>query len=228
LDDDLRKLIPKTDAKLSSRLTKAEKIIAGEMQGLNIAANVLMTENVGTTRETNDDQKAQVRSGDAIAFDFGFGVGWGFYLGFCSCFVSFRFFFFFEFAAFLSVLSNAQVLEKIGKLEEQSQLLVTDIGVLTTLNNLRHHSKQVAADMVRLKTVAELAAENVPNKNRAALLNCAKGIHVALLWFGLVWFGLVWLGLVRLFLLFLLSRSILTSRYLDQSEHAVLTAAIGA
>lgn len=131
LDEDLKKLIPKTEEKLSNRLTKAEKIIANEMGELSVAANVLMTENVTTTRENSEEKKAQV-------------------------------------------------LEKIGKLEEQSQLLVTDIGVLTTLNNLRHHSKQVAADMVRLKTVAEVAAENVPSKNKAALLHCAKDIATSL------------------------------------------------
>lgn len=162
LDEDLKKLIPKTEEKLSNRLTKAEKIIANEMGELSVAANVLMTENVTTTRENSEEKKAQVG------------------LSVMRLKEQYSRFYLFDEFSFISMsgFSHCQVLEKIGKLEEQSQLLVTDIGVLTTLNNLRHHSKQVAADMVRLKTVAEVAAENVPSKNKAALLHCAKGMRL--------------------------------------------------
>lgn len=66
-----------------------------------------------------------------------------------------------------------KILQKIGKLEEQAQLLITDVGVLTTLNNLRHHSKQVAADMIRLKTVATVTAQHVP-KQQGDKLNAAS------------------------------------------------------
>lgn len=74
----------------------------------------------------------------------------------------------------LQQASKVGILEMVGKLEEQAQLLTTDVGVLTTLNNVRYHSKKMIADLVNMVTVTYASLGYIEETKKNNLVSAGK------------------------------------------------------